>query len=429
MELARRRGDALVRSGSMATVAALAAGELVLILAGHLESAPALALMLPVHVLFLVAVLALADRTGWGWLSSAWVVLLFAAVAFWGDQETPTWQRLIFGAVVFAVYLIHPFVLGERARQRGLHLWLAPVLWSVAYFLIARFDLIALGLRGYLGALPVLEAAALAVLLRRLLRLLRRVPPEERKEGRLALVAGAVLAFVTVAIPLQLEKQWVTIGWALLAAALAWLYGRVPHRGLLYWTAGLAAAVFVRLALNPAVLAYHPRAETPVWNWYLYTYLVSSVALLAAAALLRRTDDRIVAGAPRLSALASAAAGILLFLLLNIEIADFFSVGPTLTFGVLAGRSTLAEGLTYTLGWGLFAIVLLVVGIATRSRAARIAAIALLLGTVLKGFLLDLGRLGGLYRIASFVGLAVCLIAVALLIQKFVIGMRAETEG
>ena len=73
----------------------------------------------------------------------------------------------------------------------------------------------------------------MALLLRRLLA--HRARAAARDTGRLALVAGAALAFVTVAIPLQLEKQWITIGWALEGAALAWLYRRIPHRGLL-WT-------------------------------------------------------------------------------------------------------------------------------------------------------------------------------------------------
>jgi len=48
--------------------------------------------------------------------------------------------------------------------------------------------------------------------------------------GRLALLAGAALGFVTLAIPLPLERSWITIGWALEGAALAWLYGRIPHK-------------------------------------------------------------------------------------------------------------------------------------------------------------------------------------------------------
>ena len=63
------------------------------------------------------------------------------------------------------------------------------------------------------------------VLLRSLLSL---EPAGQRDLGRLALVAGAALAFVTVAIPLQLKQQWITIGWALEGAALAWVYKRIP---------------------------------------------------------------------------------------------------------------------------------------------------------------------------------------------------------
>ena len=36
-----------------------------------------------------------------------------------------------------------------------------------------------------------------------------------RDTGRLALIAATGLAFLTVAIPLQLEKQWITVGWAI----------------------------------------------------------------------------------------------------------------------------------------------------------------------------------------------------------------------
>jgi uncharacterized membrane protein len=262
----------------------------------------------------------------------------------------------------------------------------------------------------------------MAVLLWRLLRL---EAPGHRTAGRLAMIAGAVLAFVTVAIPLQLEKQWITIGWALLAAALAWLWLRIPHRGLLFWTGGLLAAVFIRLALNPAVLTYHPRSEHAIWNWYLYTYLISALAFLATARLLRSRDTALIRDTPSLQSLAGGAGTILLFLLLNIEIADYYSKGSELTFNFSAD---LAQDLTYTIGWAVFAFGLLTIGIVMRHKPGRIAAIALLIGTIAKCFLNDLWQLGGLYRVGSFVGLAVCLTLVALLLQKFVLQPQAETE-
>ncbi|HEX4497304.1 MAG TPA: DUF2339 domain-containing protein, partial [Thermoanaerobaculia bacterium] len=233
------------------------------------------------------------------------------------------------------------------------------------------------------------------------------------------------LACVTAAIPLQLDREWITIGWALLAAGLAALYLRIPHRGLLWWCAGLLGAVFVRLSLNPAVLAYHPSGNLAILNWYLYTYLVPALAFFLAARLLSRGDDSLGSPPlPRLSSLAASGAVVLLFLLVNIEIADFFSRGTSLTFGFLTGEASLPEDLAYTLGWALFAIGLFVAGVVQRKQMARIAAIVLLLVAVLKGFVHDMAQLGGLYRIGSFAGLGLCLALMAVMIQKYVLPRR-----
>jgi len=120
-----------------------------------------------------------------------------------------------------------------------------------------------------------------------------------------------------------------------------------------------------------------------------------------------------------------AGAGILLFLLLNIEIADYFATGPAIVFrfGV-----SIAQDFTYTVGWLLFGLGLLAVGIAWRSRAVRIAALALIAVTVVKGFLYDLGSLGGLYRVGSFAGLAISLALVSIALQKFVLARSGERQ-
>ena len=132
---------------------------------------------------------------------------------------------------------------------------------------------------------------------------------------------------------------------------------------------------------------------------------------------LSATDDRILS-LPRASQLLPAAAVILLFLLLNIEIADFYATGREITFrfGV-----TLAQDLTYTIGWLLFGMLLLTGGIYLHKQPARVAAVALIAITAFKAFLYDMGSLGGLYRVGSLVGLAVSLSLVALALQKFVL--------
>ena len=114
---------------------------------------------------------------------------------------------------------------------------------------------------------------------------------------------------------------------------------------------------------------------------------------------------------------------LLLFWLLNIEVADFYSTGSRVTFHFTA---TLQQDMTFTLAWALFAVALLIAGIVIRSQPARVASLALLVVTILKCFLHDLARLEGLFRVFSFVGLALCLILVALALQKYVLSARKE---
>ena len=115
--------------------------------------------------------------------------------------------------------------------------------------------------------------------------------------------------------------------------------------------------------------------------------------MFAAAWWLSGTRDQLIAGLPRVSALLPAAGVILLFLLLNIEIADFYSTGPTIAFRFgddrlagsdlhdrLAGVRDAAAGRRH---------------LREEPAGARITAVALIAVTTLKCFLYDLASLGG----------------------------------
>jgi uncharacterized membrane protein len=67
----------------------------------------------------------------------------------------------------------------------------------------------------------------------------------------------------------------------------------------------------------------------------------------------------------------------------------------------------------------VYSIGLLVVGIRWSNIKVRWAALAFLVVTALKIFFMDLWKLGQLYRVASFIGLAAVLILVSFLYQRF----------
>ncbi len=103
--------------------------------------------------------------------------------------------------------------------------------------------------------------------------------------------------------------------------------------------------------------------------------------------------------------------------MLNIEIADHFGDGETIRFQF---SGNFARDMSYSIGWGIFALVLLLIGIGKRLRGVRYAAIGLLLAMLLKLFLHDLSNLGQLYRIGAFIGVAFILILASGLYQRFV---------
>ncbi len=416
--LARRRlgsGHAALEVFAGGAAASLLLAQGVAIGAARTPGAPALGLILFAHLTLVVTLLVVARLRRWYFLAAVAVLPIFVAV-YCELANGVAWREvLLFDLLAWAPLVLFPLVLGKRVLGDRWP-WVAPVLASVPFFFAARSAMIDGGVSFIIGALPVFQAIVLAVVL---IRLVQLEPKADRDLGRLALVAAAVLGFVTLAIPLQLEKQWITIGWALEGCALAWLFLRIRHRGLLASSLGLLTVVLIRLAFNPAVFTYHARSETAVFNWYLYTYVIAAAATFVAASLLRGEESLFDVRQLRPVYVLSAFGTVLLFLLLNIEIADFFATGPNLTFA-FSGAS-LAQDLSYTLGWAVFAIGLLAAGVALRSRAARMTSIALLAITVLKAFLHDLPSLGGLYRVASFALLAVSLAVVAVALQKFVL--------
>ncbi len=412
MAVARRAGSP--GPAAWAATACLLFSQVTVILASANKVPPPFAAIVVSHVIYVSALLAIAWAKRWEHLALAAVVLPWIAALSWQYGHPGEWQRLlVLGSALYAVFVAYPIVLGARARGER-HPYVAAVLASAMFFFTARSALTAGGYANIIGVVPVVSGGVMAWLLRSLLRLEQ---PGQRDLGRLALVAGASLAFVTVAIPLQLKHQWITIGWAIEGAALAWLYTRIPHRGLLWTASALLATVMARLALNPMVFVYEPRGSLRILNWYLYTYAICAAAMFVAGWWLKRTDEKLP-GLPLPSQWLPTCAVILLFIVLNIEIADFYAVGPSLTlrFGV-----TLSQDLTYTIGWLGFGMLLLGGGIWLRIRAARVAAVVLIALTTFKCFLYDLGSLDGLYRVASFVGLAMSLALVALALQKYVL--------
>lgn len=341
----------------------------------------------PAFAIAQIALFALLFVLAWIY-EDHWLLLpaipFYIAIAIVADQFTDA-QQLTIGAALYALFLIYPASLGARIRNSHFPHIAASVTSAIFFFLAYELRK-PLGYDGWMGVIPVLQAVLLFGLLRLLLRL------ERPLEWRVAILANSILALFTAAIPIQLDAHWIVIGWSIEAAALAWLYTRIREQLLLFWTGGLSIAILIGFATDVQ------------FDHYVPTYLFCAAAMFVIAYLIEKIRP-----------LNASIGTIELFMLVNVAIRDYYEHRPS---------SSLAQDLTYTFAWALFAIAMLVAGIVLKTRAGRVAALGLLVVTVLKCFLHDLGELGGLYRVASLFGLAVSLVLVGVVLQKFVILKR-----
>ena len=202
---------------------------------------------------------------------------------------------------------------------------------------------------------------------------------------------------------------WLTTGWWR-GRAYA-VSGRVVDG----WYAAILIALGVigvlgqLIPLNP-VLTSEYIGEWPVIDKLLLGYFAPAALLVMVA----RDLDQI----PNLSWLrpaAGIAALLLAFVWVTLETKHLFQ-GTTL---VPWHRSD-GEYYAYSVVWLFFAFLLLAAGLWRKQPGLRYGALAVLLIAVLKVFISDMAGLQGLYRVASFLGLGLSLVAIGWIYQRFV---------
>lgn len=375
-----------------------------------------------------LALLAVA-RAGYGsWAFAAMLAVALVHAAWQGVVDStsePRWLGLPFHAIAVAMFAGWPFVVARRFEtSRGA--WRAAALAPLVWLLPARDAWLGTWGDGAIGALPLLLAVPSVLAAARARGFF--AADDDRRRWSLAWFAAVALGLVSVAIPMQLEREWITIGWALEGLALMVLFERLDQVGLKYVSVAFLATITVRLCGNAAVFSYHPRGHLPVLNWLLYTYAIPAAALVESARRLapievarlrpRERSSLYPKERPWLAAVLGLAAVVVVFVWINLTIADAFGTGAHLTLDF--SRTAQARNLTTSVAWALYAVVLLVIGVARGIEPLRWVSLAVLAVAVVKVFLWDLSGLTGLYRAASFLGLGVGLLLVSLLYQRFV---------
>jgi len=431
-----RRGADVKRFADHAAAAYASIFAALLIGSRFLETAPpALAHGVPL-VLGVLVLLVAARRGAGGWSLVALGVTALAQTVWVGSRpwlaESAGDARVALGLELASVtvFAAWPFLAGPRLQVDRLAWYAAALAGPLAFFPARRLWPVAVG-SGSIGLLAIVLGGVAFVAVFGLRR--AAIPDALVRKSALVWFSAVAIGFASVAIPLQLEKSWITIGWAMLGVALIALWRRLDHPGLKWLALAHLAAATVRLIPTDVLLNSYPRSSIRIVNWLLYTYLVPAAALFLAARWLapdevgraRPWEETLYDKRRPVGAIAATIGGIVVvFVWLNVAIADWFAEGSRLTLQF--GRSP-ARDLTVSIVWALYALSLLGFGMARAKTGLRWVSLCFLVVTIGKVFLYDLGELRDLYRVISLVGLAISLLLVSLLYQRFVF-RRAPQE-
>lgn len=350
---------------------------------------------------------------------TALICMMGLETAWHGErfQADHPWTPLCWYLGIYALFALYPFIFRNAFRQTVLP-WASAAIAAIGHSLLV-YDTVkaafASQMSDRMGLIPALFAVPGIISLLAVLRGVKSKGAE--RNGQLAWFGGVTLLFITLIFPIQFDRQWLTLSWALEGAALIWLFLRVPHQGLRITGIVLLGIAFARLAVNPMVLEYHEHSATPILNWYLYSYGIGAVAMFLGAWWLKEPHHRL--GAINARGMLWAFGGVLLFWLLNIEIADYFTPPDSRFTMVEFSGNNLGRDMTYSIAWGIFALTLLIVGFWVGARGARYAGIALMAVTLLKVFFHDLASLESIHRIAALIGVAILALAASFLYQRF----------
>jgi hypothetical protein len=266
--------------------------------------------------------------------------------------------------------------------------------------------------------------AVLALVMATLYAALTRAEIALRPSDRrmLLVTVGTALTFVTLAIPVQLESNWIAIAWSLEALALLWAGFETAAPPLRWLSASVFSLALFRFLFLDTPWGTRP-LFTPVLNGYFLGMLALAACLAGAAHLHRRFG---LAGGTRLRAALSV--GLLAFAVLwlgsSVEAYSYFDAqAATVGLRAVPDASEAAKQLRWggllslSILWSVYA-GLLTAGFRFQFRAARVAGLVLFGVTLVKVTFMDIAELRQFYRIVALLALGLVLLGVAWAYQR-----------
>ena len=232
-------------------------------------------------------------------------------------------------------------------------------------------------------------------------------PPAE-----LLLMISIALMFVTLAVPIQLNSNWITMGWALEGVLMLWAGLETKSIRLRSFALFVLALALARLFLWDTPV--NRPVFTPVVNKYFLSSVFVILCLLGASIVYQKLGEQRQALAPAVRLTILIVACLTLWFVMTVETYSFFAAQAAAREVIDEARHERWLGqMAVSIVWSIYAAVLMSIGFIRRAAAIRWAALLLFGLTVIKVMMIDLTVLRQLYRIIAFLVLGLLLLLVA----------------
>ena len=225
--------------------------------------------------------------------------------------------------------------------------------------------------------------------------------------------AGVAATLVAIAVWVQLGGPFAVAAWASEGVALFWIASKAD-RPWLRWGAWALIGLAVFRWLQPDI-QQTTTSFVVLANARALTGLAIVAALYLAAWVAPRSGRREQERAALL-----IGASLVTLAVLSTEIMSFWTLRGT-------AADDVAREMMLSASWVMYAALLVLVGMRTKYVPIRYFAMALFGVSLLKIFLIDLARVGGIYRVIGFLVVGVILVLVSFLYQRANVSAEPKT--
>ncbi|GAB4354883.1 MAG: hypothetical protein Kow0099_38990 [Candidatus Abyssubacteria bacterium] len=344
--------------------------------------------------------------------SFALTVIVFLTWAERFYEPAKLWKTAFFLTLLFLVFALLAIFHNIIHRRKATAPELTLAFLNAAVYFGAMYSLLDDKYHAYLGLFALAMSAAYVGFA----YLTNTRISEDRFLVWIFLGLGAT--FATLAIPIQLKQNWITVGWAIEGAVLVYIGFSYDSRNTKLAALALLALVFTRLMFFDLSLPYRTMREefTLIFNRRVFSFVMGIASMLFGAYHFSREREKTVREVA--TGVLLAAPNVAAIALLSLEARDYLL---HLYYRELVSARVLQYGQQMSLSiiWTVYAAFLIAVGIWKNRRLLRYMALALFGITIVKVFFFDLAELERFYRIISFVALGLILIGVSFLYQKY----------